>query len=214
MKYMFLLLLPLSVLLFLPSCKKGIESCPAYESDFMQEWFPYSEKSAELYYVTKEGDRDTLITRPMTEHSDIIPKSEGLKQEDEHCSVGADVYSTTSNEHPGWLNMELNHITHELVKGERLGLTIEGFSVTLFINGGVFSGKMSVETQEKYRYAKMDKLDVNGTVYSDVAVVSVLDYSIFNVKDNPPRIDKVYIAEGKGIIGYRTYPEEKEYWIE
>ena len=181
----------------------------------MQEWFPYSTNNNVFYFSTGDGMRDTLMTNAIVERSQVVPEqSEGFEQWAEHCSVGSIISSITGAEHPHWLHMNLNHITRGLMEGERMEFEFGAMSIVLYINGGEFSGKLALESLGKYRYDKLDTLKANGREYYDVVMLSVVDLSVFEDQPEPYQVDKVYIAEGKGIIGYRNYQQTKEYWVE
>ena len=182
------------------------QDCPGYSDPFLAEWFPY-EKGRSYYFAGSDGSRVTL-TIDSTFRTPPFTIDEKLDGNDEGCYAEGMIYTrkkydTTQPEQAYF------YIRHELsgVPGKNVVfLTFNKFSIVPVTTNSEISGLNWTDTST-HILSNAGTATINGKVFNNVTTISVTD---------PGRaaytgIDRLYIAKGIGVAGYRTYPAGVEY---
>lgn len=207
--YIALSLLVLSSILYASCdpCTRRV-SCPAFDGTFLFGWFPYGEQN-KTFYFSDGIDTDTLIIDQITQtEPHRIEYRTGYSGKEEYCEINGSIASKVDDMHPGWLPVYIRHV----ISGqERYGsnyatITIGQYNIEMSISDDapydVYNGD--------YTVTKFDLVEINGTTYENAFIISTEDTD----KASQQGIDKLYLVKGKGILGYRTYPAQREYWLQ
>lgn len=207
--YIALSLLVLSSILYASCdpCTRRV-SCPAFDGTFLFGWFPYGELN-KTFYFSDGIDTDTLIIDQITQtEPHRIEYTTGYHGREEFCDIKGTTTSKTDAQRPDLINMRMEHVISdgEGYGGEYAELRFNSYFVQL----DVYDYELTGVRGAKYTGTKFNIVEINGVNYENVLIVSTEDTAIAAQQ----KIDKMYFVKGKGILGYRTYPAQREYWLQ
>lgn len=215
MKNRIILILLLASSLLYSSCDPCTKrvNCPAFDGGLLYSWFPYAEIGKSIYFATTTGNSDTIIIEHITEtESYRFETKTGYGNIEQFCDVKGTIDSKTETAHPGWARLNIIHyISNEEEHGAAyIEFTFNNYRLKINVDGDDLSEVYSQYGANKYTSTMFNILEHNGTNYNNVFVINTLDTNIAKAQ----KIDKFYIAKGKGIIAYRNYATQQEYWIQ
>lgn len=120
----------------------------------------------------------------------------------------ATIYSAPTANYPGRLGMSITHsIDDKDVTFDDPGLTItfDKMKIALVAETDIVSSRDSGQ----YKLISLQSVNAMGVSYHNVKLVEATSDSVAAKS----KMDRLYIARGKGIIGFRTYPAGVEYWL-
>lgn len=207
--YIVLSLLVLSSILYTSCdpCTRRV-SCPAFDGTFLFGWFPYAEQN-KTFYFSDGTNRDTLIIDQITQtEPHRIEYRTGYSSKEQYCNIFGTISSKVDEVHPGWLPVIVSHyISNEEYYGrEYASITIGRYNVEL----GISDNEPNDVYGNSYTVTKFEVVEINGITYDNAFIISTEDTATARQQE----IDKLYLVKGKGILGYRTYPDLKEYWLQ
>lgn len=209
--YIVLSLLVLSSILYssCDPCTRRV-NCPAFDGTFLFGWFPYGEEG-KTFYFSDGTSTDTLIIDQITQTEPYrIEYQTGYgKRESDYCDISGSISSKVDDLHPGWLPVIIKHVeSNSIYYGDvSVYITIGEYEMEFYLSG---DDPYDVRQRSIYTATKFDQVEVNGNNYDNVFIVTTVDPSVAAQQ----KIDKLYLAKGKGILGYRTYTDQKEHWLQ
>lgn len=182
-----------------------------YVSNSGVTWAHYDKENDTFYFATKAGDRDTLIIDKVV-HSDyyIIEKKAPFCSNEKCVDPHATISSKVDDAHPNWLPMTIGDVQAE--EFQLFTMNFKGAIIKLKIYYG--TSKQNVYTTlaniDDYDIYDLEFFSTAGSYPTKELEITTKDKNIAQVQG----IDKLYLKGRFGIIGYRTYPDLKEYWIQ
>lgn len=193
-------------------------NCPAFDGSTLYTWFPYQE--GDIYYFSgSNGDMDTLVigTMQKTDAYTVTQSRSPFKHAKEYCEISGTVTSAKDNAatpHPGWINM---YVRHHISGNDQLDNNFMALSFDYSKNeGGVyvqFNATNELATlfnSGMFDLTTYDHADLNNRSYNHVRLIEPNTEPYRSLC----KMDKLYIARDMGVIGYRTYPDLVEYWLQ
>lgn len=195
-------------------CTKRVD-CPEYAGDYLYAWFPYWEVE-KTFYFSDGTNRDTLIiddvfeSKPYKYNEGTV---KGFGGDGEFtCDAYGIIQARENKQHLGWLNLRVTHHA-SFQKGNHvpeLEITLNNYNVVMKLEHEVPAWIVDDSIHNyNINYSNGVQL-INGNTYKEVFIITT-ENTDTAIKE---KIDKVYIAKGYGLIGYRTYPDFKEYWLQ
>lgn len=189
------------------ACDKT-RTCPAFDGELLNAWFPY-QAGVTYRFVSSDGRQEyfTIVEENYTQEHEIESRALGKETFCEiHGERSTSIDTVTGDELP----FRLFH-TVESEKLHNTGIIEMTFRtmtgpMLMTNNGEEFSPTGS---RIQYTVEHFDVWEVNGRNYTNIADFTFAEDDLEKVG-----IDRLYIAKGTGIIGYRTYPGGREYWQE
>lgn len=193
----------------LNSCNKiGTKRCPAYSGLNLYRWFPYNTVNKTLIFKTSTGEADTVIITSVNESPSKSNFSLNLDN-GPYCEASVLIKAIPNTEQGSRKALEIssNQVYAKVPADDNFGITYRGMKVYAMLNDTEFelrsfSGIMSISS--------ISTLMFNGKLYENAVQVEYINHE----KMGNAEIDELYIAKGVGIVGYRTYPDLKEYWLQ
>lgn len=186
------------------------EDCPAFDETLFNNWFPY-ETGTHYSFISSDGRREALVIdeKDFTKAYSI---DHGTKPTyTAKCDVHGEMRALTDKDKPDEMGMRLLQ-SQVFAGGKSDYVTIEFRGSKQFLlnatentlGGRHEHGSTQFSTQELHTF------EANGMTYNTVIQITITD------EDEAARCElkDIYIAKGQGIIGYRTFPEQREYWKE
>lgn len=200
----------LFMLLALTSCKKKVD-CAAFDGTLLYSWFPYKEGET-YYYSNSDGDRDTMIIADVSETGPHkIEYETGLNSKHKFCDIRGVITSQKDKNRAGLLSMFVQHVVEgNDGTGNSIQFSFKSAYLVTFGANGTDMGELVNQGTPSFEMERLPILTVNGKDFTDVLVISVTRDMIAE----SGKLDKIYIAKGHGFIGYRSYPDKKEFWIQ
>jgi|GEM_PF-3322905 len=211
MKYKFSILALLTAVLFAACDKKT--NCPAFDDSVLKSWFPY-ETGVTYKFMNSDGRQEhfTITEEDYSEEHEIVNRFGGKKY---YCDINGERKTLTNTVKQNEIPLRLHHVIEEDINksyatGNRQGIhfTFRTMSKAILLSEDD-SHLVLVSSNAQYKLDNFDVWEQNGRNYRNIADITILDEEATKIG-----MDKIYIASGAGIIGYRTYPEGKEYWQE
>ncbi|MBZ0098594.1 MAG: hypothetical protein K8F30_05895 [Taibaiella sp.] len=210
MKHVVLYLIFLTITAISFSACRQHEDCPAFDETLFNDWFPY-ETGVDYSFVSSDGIREVLVIdeKDFTKAYSI---DHGAKPTyTAKCDVHGEMRALTDKDKPDEIGMRLQQSqVFAGMKSDYVVLEFRGSKQILLnatentLGGRHERGSTQFSTQEHH------SLDVNGMTYNTVIQITITDESEAarcGLKD-------IYIAKGQGILGYRSFPGQREYWKE
>ncbi|MEZ5017983.1 MAG: hypothetical protein R2800_13070 [Flavipsychrobacter sp.] len=195
-------------------CTKKVD-CPAYSGHFLYAWFPYWEEGTSRYFNSTTGT-DTLTIDDVVESTPYQYNEGTVKgwggDGEFTCDAYGIIQSRENAQHPQWLNLRITHHAsfQKWQKQPQLEINLNDYNVVLTLDNdqptGILNDSMNLY---KLQYTT-STIDINGKSYTE-AIVLTTENKETALQE---KIDKLYIAKEHGLIGYRTYPDHKEYWLQ
>lgn len=187
----------------LAGCYKHTE-CPAYSDTLLDNWFPYTD-GAMYYFSSSAGQTDTMKIAPVYKSEGHVARWRAGRGET-HCGIEANVQSYAGYDYPGWVHLFVVHQVSEPQTGETAIVYFKFKDVSAKLKA---TTELQTEIGGDYKVTALQNIPLNGITYNDVRLLE----PVTNQVSVNTKIDKVFIARGKGVIGYRTYPAGEEYWV-
>lgn len=206
---LYLLLLMLSSMLYTSCapCTKKAE-CPAFQGTQMFGWFPYKQGDS-YYFKTNNGATDTLSIREVkqTQAYQFTYKT-GMNYKEKYCEVEGSIAGYKKDTtRPRWLGIYV----HEVEEGEMYQKSFSmSFRFTSVIGLATDSTNKLTAKGGGYYGKEVSEMQINGNVYKNVLDI----YATDTVNAAKYRMDRMIIVKTIGIIGYRSYPDSVEYWLQ
>lgn len=195
--------------------------CPAFSDTAMFDWFPYNQHGAEYTFSDSNGNQEILQVKDITlsqyhnvqvEYTWTGAKVGGdTPKEQNECNIYGSVYVASAN------SQRVIMLGHDVAttNGMRtykdvMSISVANFSINFEWQND--NGFAPVAREEVYSLTKLESLSGNGFEYKNVHVGTVIDTGRMN--EYKYRADKIYFVKGTGVVGYRSYPDGIEYWLE
>lgn len=210
MKKLLNVLLVSTIVLAISSCEET-EQCPAYNSTLLSTWFPYNE-GQQYIFESKNGNTDTLVLGRLytTDAHEATSRNAPINGKKDYCHIKGSISWLRANKgKTDQLSMELtDYVSDKQMAGyQYFALGFESINVTFDYEPDL--KELEMESTEHYNLTVYDDVNLNNINYKDVRLIELIDDELATYST----IDKVYFAKGKGFIGYRTYPEQEEFWL-
>lgn len=180
------------------------KDCPAYDPSFLFSWFPYDTVGSEYLFINDSGYREKIASNR------VVCGTAYEVSERAACDVWGYIQliskdrSTKEGDYVPVLN--INH-SNEGPRGiDVCNFNFGNFSVAFKVQNNDI---LDVLDSTSYQLEKHSNYTYHGKTYDKVVEVT---YLLSSAKSNP--LDKVYIAKGHGLIGYRAYPSGVASWLE
>lgn len=203
------LVLLITIAISFTACRQR-EDCPAFDETLFNNWFPY-EMGANYSFISSDGRREVLVidekdfTQAYSIDHGTRPTYTAM------CDVHGEIRALTDKDKPDEMGMKLlQSQVFAGAKSDYVALEFRGSKQFLLnaientLRGRHERGSTQFSTQE------LHSLEANGMTYNTIIQITITD------EDEAARcgLKDVYIAKGQGILGYRTFPEQREYWKE
>jgi len=202
------ILLLIAVMSF-TACRQR-EECKAFNETLFNNWFPY-ETGVSYSFVSTDGSREVLVideqdyTEAYTIDHGTSPTYTGM------CYVEGEMRALTDKNKPDEIGMKLHHSQVFAGAGSDYVLLEFRGSKDLLLNAkdNTLGGKHE-RGSTIFSTSELPTFQVNEKTYNTVIQITITN------EDEAKRsgLRDIYIAKGQGILGYRTYPDGKEYWKE
>lgn len=189
-------------------CTKHME-CPAHDGTLLFSWFPYKVDNT-YYFKDTAGDIDTLVIGSVdqTDAYEFDYKT-GMNYRERFCEVKGTINSRSGKNYPGLLQFHVTHFEEREYESNVLELSFYGsYLASVATEGTSITDRGSSSTA--FNYQVFDQYELDGITYNDLFLISTKDTS----KAAYQGVDKIYIVKEKGVIGYRTYPDGREYRLQ
>lgn len=196
--------LALILVITISACKRT-KTCPAFDDSTLNTWFPY-EIGVTYKFISSDGRQETLVIEQenYSQPHEIENRLWGKKY---YCNINGERKTATGSVVQGQIPLRLFHVV-EIDYSNLIDVTFRTMDkpISLADNGEqlVLTGNGS-----GYSIENFDVWNTNGRDYRNITDITVQDDEAGKIG-----MDKIYIAKGAGIVGYRTYPEGREYWQE
>lgn len=207
MRYGIMILLGISLAMSLNSCSDKTESCPAFDNTFLNQWFPYTANQSIVFQSADSNVQNLTINR--VEYTEPHTVGYGAYRQKQYCNVKGTITSkqgTAGND----ITLLLTHVEQDEDNQDnnKLELRFNDMFVRFQLENG-FNKVLQSDEDIMYSITAVTQADLNGAQYDNVRLVEAANETV--AANN--NMDKLYIAEGKGIIGFRVYPSKEEFWI-
>lgn len=180
-------------------------TCPAFDRSLVDAWFPYEEKKVH-YFSAANGQTDTMVIGHVNQTSEYIIRHKGslFGTRRQQCEIFGTIDADKSR--ATWLNMHIRHTIMDKYNNgvESVNLRFKGMDMKL--QAGDLQAPLD---QASYRVTVLENMSLNDVSYEELRLIEPQNTDIAKSAG----IDKLYIARGKGFIGYRTCPAKTEYWL-
>ncbi|MEZ5017984.1 MAG: hypothetical protein R2800_13075 [Flavipsychrobacter sp.] len=191
-------------------CTKRVD-CHAFDGTLLYSWFPYNEKD-KTFYFSDGNDTDTLIIDEIDNSTAYKLEYNSRYGEEKHCDIKGNIKSLAAPKFNGGIPLDITHYESDvdLMGFEYLEISFKKSRFYLWPEDGGFKKAATTSGFSKeHSLTSFDVINLNNKTYNNVILVTLVQGSTTTYN-----IDKVYIAKGQGVIGYRTYPDQKEYWLQ
>lgn len=191
-------------------CTKRVD-CPAYDGSFLYSWFPYTDKNNNTFvFEDADGNREVLTIDDITatEPYKLVYES-GMNRPHRDCEVNG----TISSKKTGSKGLLFNLIDAQSLDNSsdyEYGITLQFRNMYLRLKQGEEDQLENTASRKWYQFDSYNTISLNGKNYNETLLVSIKDSA--DAKSHT--MDQLYIAKGHGIVGYRTYPDLKEFWLQ
>ena len=193
----------------LNACRQK-EDCPAFDETLFNNWFPY-ETGVNYNFISSDGIREVLVIdeKDFTKAYSI---DHGTKPTyTAKCDVHGEMRALTDKDKPDEMGMKLlQSQVFAGAKSDYVEIEFRGSKQFLLNATENTLGGRHERGSTQFSTLELPSLDVNGITYKAVIQITITD------EDEAARcgLKDIYIAKGQGILGYRTFPEQREYWKE
>lgn len=201
-----LLLIPFVVF---SSCRQ-VEQCRAFDESLFNNWFPY-ETGVSYTFIGSDGEREVLVIDEK-ETTDAYEVDHGVSAGyTAQCEVQGSMWALKDKNKPDEFRLWVHHSQYFAgIESEYVLLEFKDVPELLLDATGNELGGKHERGSSMFEAYKPDVLEANGRTYPDVVEISITNQN----EAGRSGYDKIYIARGAGIIGYRTYPHGREFWRE
>lgn len=200
------------------SCKpKEAETvCPAFDQTTLNTWFPYTTVGSTYIFASINGGVQTLTIRDFNQKSGLVEApTTGFQSGMKYCSAEGYVYSDTSTANS--IILSLGHVKEEFtgetayMNNNRITIIFQsGYYLPLMVEQNNITGIFSGDAFAKKAENSASITTPMGKTYNNVLTISAID----STSAQRDKYDRLHIAKGHGIIGYRSYEDQQEYWLQ
>ncbi len=196
------------------SCKNKKEDasiCPSFDETTLNTWLPYTNTNKTFSFSNGQGHSETLKIKS---YSSTFQRAKtatvGWEEGIPYCLAEGYIYSDTTI--PNALSLYIAHLQERFDDGTYHNNMMLTFNTHLYVTINVESNTLNLRQPVAWQLEekKLSQLTTPIRVYNEVIQVNVLD----SAKATKANTDRLYIAKGYGIVGYRSYPEQREYWLQ
>lgn len=200
-------ILVLMITVAFTACDKT-RTCPAFDDSTLKAWFPY--ETGVTYKFTSSDGRQEMFIIEQENYSQVHEVKKFVWGKKYYCEINGERKTVTDSVMQDVLPLKLFHVVEtDFGHSDYVG----GISMTFrtMPRAIVFSAgeKLSLAGNKGYSAEYFDVWNVNGRQYKNIT-----DITIEGEEAEKIGMDKIYIGMNAGIIGYRTYPDGREYWQE
>lgn len=204
-------ILALMITVAISACNKT-RTCPAFDDSTLMTWFPY--KTGVTYKFNSSDGRQEMFTIGQENYSQVheIEKDRFLGKKYQ-CEINGERKTLTDSVMQEQIPLRLFHVVEHDIQNNYyiagINMTFRTMVKPIILGDGGDKLTLAGSYNSGYSSENFDVWNVNNRNYRNIT-----DITISGEEANKIGMDKIYIAQGAGIIGYRTYPEGREYWQE
>lgn len=196
-----------------PACKKKqpIGQCPVFDETTLNTWFPYTNSGRTYTFANNTGGTQVLTIKSYSSSfRRTITPSVGFEQGIPYCLAEGYIFSDTTA--PNSISLYIAHLIERFDDGRLSNGILFQFNTFHYAPMMVSDHTPTVSQESQWGIVSEQKptLTTPNHSYTDVLALTFTDSS----RTAKAKADQLYIAKGYGIVGYRTYPDHKEYWLQ
>ncbi|MBW7914485.1 MAG: hypothetical protein H3C54_12520 [Taibaiella sp.] len=206
-------ILALMIILAVSACKKT-RTCPAFDDTTLNTWFPY-QTGVTYKFISSDGRQEmfTIEQEYYTQEHEI--EKDRFLGKKYSCEINGERKTLTDSVLEEQIPLRLFHVVeHDIDNNNNhyfagINMTFRTMVRPIILGTGGDKLTLAGSYNSGYSSEHFDVWNVNNRNYRNITDITIADKEADKIG-----MDKIYIAQGAGIIGYRTYPEGREYWQE
>lgn len=178
-------------------------SCSEYNNNNYFDWMPYWQNETQTF-KNQNGQIETLVIATVTKSGSYTDKHRN--DIPAYCKASAEI--TSAGQSQIKLHMLATSETDEpSAATETFNFTFRSFYLYAY---AITDTGFQVRTDDKLLSRHLNEINLSGNSFSNVQEITSTD-STGIVKKGMKRI---YLAKGKGVIGYQTFPDSLVYVLQ
>jgi hypothetical protein len=193
------------------ACDKT-RTCPAFDDSTLNTWFPY-QTGVTYKFISSDG-RQEMFTIEQENYSQEheIEKDRFLGKK-YSCEINGERKTLTDSVMHEQVPLRLFHVVEHDIEDNYyiagINMTFRTMVKPIILGSGGDKLSLAGSYNNGYSSEHFDVWNVNNRNYRNITDITIADDEA-----NKIGMDRIYIAKDAGIIGYRTYPDGREYWQE
>ncbi len=204
-------IIALMIILAISACDKT-RTCPAFDDSTLKAWFPY-ETGITYKFMSSDGGQE-MFTIEQENYSQVheIEKKRFWGGKEYQCEINGERKTLTDTVIQQQIPLKLFHVVEQDIRDyyiAGINMTLRTMVKPIILADGGDKLTLAGSYNNGYSSEHFDVWNVNNRNYRNITDITIADEEADKIG-----MDKIYIAQGAGIIGYRTYPDGREYWQE
>ncbi len=204
-------ILTLMITMAISACDRT-RTCPAFDDSTLNTWFPY-ETGVTYKFISSDGRQEMLTIEQENYSQEHEIEKKRLGGKEHWCEINGERKTLIDSVVQEQIPLKLFHVVEQDLNNSYsmagINMTFRTMVKPVILGDGGDKLTLAYSYNNGYSIENFDVWNVNNRNYRNIADITIRDEEA-----NKIGMDKIYIAKGAGIIGYRTYPEGREYWQE